>query len=42
MMVDTAWSKMVHEIKAFDEATLADAKSVGVEMYSSGVSPLLE
>ena len=41
-MVDTAWSKMVHEIRSFDEATLADAKSVGVEMYSSGVCPLLE
>ena len=33
---------MVHEIKSFDEATLADAKSIGVEMYSSGVCPLIE
>ena len=41
-MADTVWSKMVHEIKSFDETTLADAKSVCVEMYSSGVCPLLE
>ena len=41
-MAGTVWSKMVHEIKSFDETTLADAKLVGVEMYSSGVWPLLE